>query len=411
MAAPDATINAMRAMISEVIEEMLSKALDKSGPVAALVRSVCAEELAARAEAQPSTDAIAATISKTVTAAVVHVIKTTPQARSVYEMGRDELDAAAKKSVSGFKKFREQLPQVLTRRMSAIAADADVPNDVLTIFFPAAARKNQTYSNVEFDKIIMSLLNTIYKLNWLKPKAERPYILQSKQQLDVHALDIIDEALLSLGRTALHEGRSEARKLFFKLFAVYFMVPGASTALQAPEATVPVLGAGSCSVYFAVVQKIRASESGKVDGQASSSVHVVTRTACLYTIAGLILQGMVLKPHAFPPEVVHAAACNLRDILVTTTQMSADGSTGQAGWTTEVHKQAEGREGPGVWSLLLPMSDRRPALLRDVQRLTASEKQEIRAGNRARAAAASAIAAAPVAENPESAGTEQPSWL
>lgn len=410
-AAPDAMRNAMKSTVSEVIDEVLSKALDQNGPVAALVRSVCKEELAAHAERQPKPDTIAATISKTVTAAVVHVVKTTPQARNVYEMGRDELEAAAKKSVSGFKKFREHLPQVLSRRMSSIAADVNAPDDVLTIFFPAAAKKNKTYSNVEFEKIIMSLLNTIYKLNWIKPKEERPYILQLKQQLDVNALDVLDQALLSLGRTALHEGRSEARKLFFKLFAVYFMATGASMVLEAPEATVPVLGAGSSHAYFAVVQKIRASASGTVHALPSSSVHLVTRTACLYTIAGLILQGMVLKPHAFAPEVVHAAACNLREILVTTVQITEDGSTTPAGWTTEVHKDAEARQGPGVWSLLLPMNDRRPALLLDVQRLTPTERQDIRAAEQARAAAATAIAGAPGGANPGPADSGQPSWL
>lgn len=407
----DVIIDAMRDMVSKVMDEKLAAALDKSGPLAELVRSVCREELAAYGERQPSPQASGSAIAKAVTASVVHVIKTTPQARSVYEMGREELDAAAKKSVSGFKKFRENLPDVLSRRITSIATDDGVPDDVLTIFFPAAARKNRTYSNAEFDKIVMSLLNTLYKLNWLQAKEERPFILQSKQLLDVNALDVLDVALLSLARTALHEGRSEARRLFFQLFAVFFMVPGASTQLEAPDAAVPVLGAGAGSAYFAVAQTIRASSTGVVSEEPPASVHTVTRPACLYGIASMILQGMVLKPHSFSTQVIHAAACNLRDIVVTTDPENDQG--GASTWINELHKDAEKREGPGVWSLLLPMTDRRPALVLKVQTLTPSEKQEIRARERARTAAEGSAGSVGAATSADvtTMSPSQPSWL
>lgn len=39
--------------------------------------------------------------------------------------------------------------------------------DVLTISFPAASKKNKTYSNTAFDKMIKSLLHALYDQNRL----------------------------------------------------------------------------------------------------------------------------------------------------------------------------------------------------------------------------------------------------
>lgn len=403
LAARAGVIDAMKAALGEVMDQQFAGMVDKRGPLAELVRAICKEEIAAHSEQQPKPEAATAEITKAVCASVVHVIKTTPQARNVHEMGKDELEAAAKKSVRGFKRFREYLPEVMARRIVAIAADAEAPDDVLTIFFPAAARKNRTYSNTEFDKLIMSLLNTIYKKNWLKPKEERPFIMQHKRQLDVEALDVLDVALLALGRSALHEGRSEARGLFFELFAVYFILPGASMELEADDASPPVLGAGADSAYFAVVQKIQASATGIVGGPDAAPVHNVTRKACLYTIASIILQGITLQPYAFEPQVIHPAACNLRTILISTEPVSDDGDASGTVWTREAHKDAEKREGSGVWSLLLPMSDRRPAIIKSVQTLTPTEKQNIRAAEQGGADAGAGTSNAELAP--------QPSWL
>lgn len=405
LAAREDLVVSLKQAIEKMLEETIAATLAEDGPVAELVRFICKEEIDAFGERQPKPEDIAASVSKAVGAAVIHVIKTTPQARSVHQMSKDELCAAASKAVSGFKKFREHLPDILTRRITAIAANDDATDDVLTIFFPPASKKIQTYSHVEFEKIVMSLLNTIYKQNWLKAKEERPFIMRMKQQLDVSSLDVLDVTLLALGRTALHEGRSEARKLFFKNFAVYFMVPGASMTLQDAEAIQPVMGAGANSAYFAVVQKIRASETGDVTLEPTPSVQIVSRQECLYNVAGLILQGMALHPHVFAPEVNHAVACNLRAILLSTEPVGADGSPSETLWTTEQHKDAEKRMGPGVWSLLLPMTDRRPALKRAVQTLTPSEKQDVRISEQVGATAGTAASAV------DSAEPSQPSWL
>lgn len=170
---------------------------------------------------------------------------------------------------------------------------------MLTIFCPPAARNHKTYANTEFEMVIMSLLDKVYKQNVQLPKEERPFILQAKKQLDVNGIDVLDDALLGIGRTALHKGHSDARKLFFKLFALYVMIIGASMQLEAPNAPAPVMGAGKNNAYFSVVQKIRASETGQVSRQASSSVHLATRHAWLYGIAAMLSQAMVLRPYTF----------------------------------------------------------------------------------------------------------------
>lgn len=325
-------------------------------------------------------------------------------------MGRDELDAAARKSVSGFKKFREHLLEVLIRRIVAIVGDAAAPVDVLTVFFPPAARKNETYSNSEFNKIIMSLLNVLYELNALKAKEERPFILQAKVQLDVTSLDVLDVSLLAVGRTALHQGRSEASKSFFQLFALYLTTAGASMELEVPGAPAPALGAGAGSAYFAVLQKIRASKTGKVAREPSASVHLVERHACLYVIATMFRQAMVLKPFVFPPVALHAGACSLRGILVARVQRSSEGADGQVDWTTEAHKDAEKRSGPGVWSLLMPMTERRPELLQKIQALTPTECQELQ-GSNTEPPLGDSSAGGPANAEVGSTVPPQPSWL
>lgn len=152
LAAHAELINGTKAAVGQMMDQKFTELVDKRGPLAELVRSICKEEIVAHSEQQPKLEAATAEITKAVCTSVIHVIKTTPPARSVHELGKEELEAVAKKSVGGFKRFREYLPEVMARRIISIAADEDAPDDVLTIFFPAAARKNRTYSNTEFER-------------------------------------------------------------------------------------------------------------------------------------------------------------------------------------------------------------------------------------------------------------------
>lgn len=377
-----------------------AKLVTSDGELAALVRCLVREELDAFAERQPKMDATLAGVKADVREAVVNAIKTTPAARSADQMTKAEVCAAIGTAV-GYKKLRDLLPEVLSRRVVAIAKDDSDLHDVTTISFPAASKKRKSYANTEFDKIVKSLVHKLYEQNAMKPEEQRPPVLRKKVRLLVHDMDMVDELITAAARVALHDGRSEARKLFFRLFAFFLMTPDACMELQEPGAAEPPPGARASAPYYAVGMCLRASANGVVgDGEGT---HVIKRVACLYDIAAQILQGIVMQPYPFDDAVVDAFARNLRHML------TSDDRT----WTTTPMKEAEAVTGPGSWALLLPMLDCRVSLSKEVQTLKPSEKYLLRS-NTAPDSSVSADAGT-ATDKTASASTSdapaQPSWL
>lgn len=231
------------------------------GPLASIILCTVKEEVDARAERQPKMETLGNQMTKKVSEAVIHVIKTTPRMRAVDDMSKSELSVSVYAAV-GSKKIRELLPEVLHRRITAIAADESSPDDVLNIGFPAASKKRKTYSNTEFDKVVKSLVHRLYEKNGLKPVEWRATVLRHKRRLVMKDMDNVHNLIMGIARQALHDGCSEARKQFFKLFAFFFLFDGATITLSEPDAVASVLGAGSGSSYFAVTTQLRASVSG-----------------------------------------------------------------------------------------------------------------------------------------------------
>lgn len=186
-------------------------------------------------------------------------------------------------------------------------------------------------------------MHKLYEQNAAKPEDQRPPVLRKKERLLVHDMDLVDELIIAAARVALHDGRSEARKLFFRLFAFFLMTSEAHMEMEEPTAQAPPSGARAAAPYYAVKISLRASANGVVEDREST--HVIKRVACLYVIAAQILQGIVMQPYPFDDAVVDAFARNLRYILV------SDDRT----WTTTPMKEAEAVTGPGSWALLLPI--------------------------------------------------------
>lgn len=176
----------------------------------------------------------------------------------------------------------------------------------------------------------------------------------------------MDDLILAAARVALHDGRSEARKRFVRLFAFFMMTDDASIELEHPRASAPAPGAGEAAPYTSVVTTLRASTSGMVGVENTS--RIVNRIACLYDMAAQVLQGIALQPHPFAEQVIEAMARNFRDILVAE----------DCSWTELSMKDAEAIAAPGSWALLLPMMDCRTALTKQVQTLKVSERYSIR---------------------------------
>lgn len=240
-----------RQSILRAFQDALNAVIVPNGPLASVIRCTVKEEVEAHAERQAKIETLGNKMTNKVSEAVIRVIKTTPRMRAVDDMSKGELSLAVYAAV-GPKKIRELLPDVLNRRINAIAADATSPDDFLNIGFPAASKKRKTYSNDEFDKVEKSLVHRLYEKNGLTPVEERTTVLRRKKRLVVKDMDAVDNIILMIARQALHDGRSEARKQFFKLFAFFFFVEKATMRLSEPDAVASVLGAGCGSSYFAV---------------------------------------------------------------------------------------------------------------------------------------------------------------
>lgn len=239
------------------------------------------KEVEAHAERQAMIETLGNKMTNNVREAVIRVITTTPRMREVDDMSKGELSLAVYAAV-GPKKIRELLPEALNRRINAIAADATSPDDVLNIGFSAASKQRKTTSNDEFDKFVKCVVHLLYEKNGLTPVDKRTTVLRRKKRLVVKDMDAVDNIILGIARQALHDGRSEVREQFFKLFDFFFFVEKAMMKLSVPDAVASVLGAGSGSSYFAVITQLRASASGAVPADDKPDVPVVSRPTCLY---------------------------------------------------------------------------------------------------------------------------------
>lgn len=359
--------------LSALIHSRFDALVDSSGALNVMVGAKVKEELELHTERQPSADSLADSTAKKVCAAVRHTIATTPQFRSADQMSKDELVVAARRAAGGPKKLRELFPEILVKRILALvegASDEEIL-DVLTISFPSSNKKAKTFSNTELEKMVRGVVHQLYSLNKITPKEQRPPLMQAKTFLNVKNFDALDEAFLGNTRTSVHDGRSEARRVFYRMIAFFFIVLGSRIELVSSTAAAPLLGAGAGSSYFAVEQTLRVSETGEVPaGGGDSSVRQVTRRVCLYAVAGMFLQAIVMMPYTFEAAVIDAAAKNMRRIVA-----APDRS-----WCKTKGKDAEWLVGPGDWALLLPIPDGWALLDKAVQKMTASDQLVASAG-------------------------------
>lgn len=207
--------------LSALIHSRFDALVDSSGALNVMVGAKVKEELELHTERQPSADSLADSTAKKVCAAVRHTIATTPQFRSADQMSKDELVVAARRAAGGPKKLRELFPEILVKRILALvegASDEEIL-DVLTISFPSSNKKAKTFSNTEFEKMVRGVVHQLYSLNKITPKEQRPPLMQAKTFLNVKNFDALDEAFLGNTRTSVHDGRSEARRVFDRMIA------------------------------------------------------------------------------------------------------------------------------------------------------------------------------------------------
>lgn len=190
---------------------------------------------------------------------------------------------------------------MLNLRVIANGKDPSTKGDGSTISFPCQSKKANTFSTKEFTKLLQCFMTKIYGTMEAMDEGMMPAVFRKKISLLTKHPDRVDDALESVLRNALNNGRSEARALFYCLIAFYFRTEGASMVLEHPSATAPALGTGKLSDYFSALRELRATASGYLpadgeDGQpgegstdALAGVHAVVRKACLYVIASKTL--------------------------------------------------------------------------------------------------------------------------
>lgn len=136
------------------------------------------KELDSHWDRQPKMDSLATSITKNVSAAVIHIVKTTPPTRSVAQMTKAEVTAPVGAAL-GYRKIRELLTEVLSRRITAISKNGEGLCDFCTISFRASSKKRKNYANSEFDKALKSLVHKLYEQNGVKEEEQQPLILRN----------------------------------------------------------------------------------------------------------------------------------------------------------------------------------------------------------------------------------------
>ncbi|KAK1862481.1 hypothetical protein I4F81_005049 [Pyropia yezoensis] len=342
--------------LSALIHSRFDALVDSSGALNVMVGAKVKEELELHTERQPSADSLADSTAKKVCAAVRHTIATTPQFRSADQMSKDELVVAARRAAGGPKKLRELFPEILVKRILALVEGAS-DEEILDL-----EKKAKTFSNTELEKMVRGVVHQLYSLNKITPKEQRPPLMQAKTFLNVKNFDALDEAFLGNTRTSVHDGRSEARRVFYRMIAFFFIVLGSRIELVSSTAAAPLLGARAGSSYFAVEQTLRVSERR---GGAR-------RRRRLFRAPGdpPRVLAIVMMPYTFEAAVIDAVAKNMRRIVA-----APDRS-----WCKTKGKDAEWLVGPGDWALLLPIPDGWALLDKAVQKMTASDQLVASAG-------------------------------
>lgn len=353
-----------------------------------MVRAVVREELDAFAERQEPTqrtrdESHVVAVSGAMEAAVKRCLAEKP----VELMSDEEVRKAVMVAIPT-KTVRQNHGPVLNEAMKMFILDARFKDDALTMSFPASSALLETDVNEAFTKIVLAILQRIYKANGELAADKQPTIIRGKLAVVPDATDRADRAAMTQVRGALHDPRSRTRKHIFNIFLVYLMLPDASVELVNPDAPMPDPEEGADAPFFMVRLRVMASCSGvlpldsgactvpnKNDAPAGSPLsggHMVERLASFYAMAASILVRLVREPHQFDKAVISHVAVTLRAIA-----LSPDGR-----WKTMVHKDAEEQQTTGAWALLLPREHVRKEVETDVRTLSEKEKESIMARHR-----------------------------
>lgn len=360
------------------------------------VRALVREELDAFAERRhPREDKRDKELVTSVAGAMESAIKKCLSEKPIELMSDDEVRKAMMVAIPT-KTVRQHHGPVLNGAMKMLMSDPRYMNDTLTMSFPATSQLLDTHVNEAFFKIIMGVLQRIYKANAELPKNQQPHVIRGKASVVPDATDRADRAAMTQVRGGMHDPRSRSRKYIWAMFAIFLMLQDAGMELVFPDAPKPASDKGEGADYFAVRTRITASCSGVLPlapdaptvpnvneapaGSPLAGCHVVERPAHLYTIAAAILVRIVRETYTFDKEVVFHGAETLRGWLV----------SGNVAWKRMSHKDAEEQQQTGAWALLLPREHVRREVEIDVRTLQEKEKEAIMARHRAVLSSASA---------------------
>lgn len=368
------------------------------------MRLIVREELDASEERrQPALALQQEKLLKATTGAVEASVMKCLQEKPVELMTDEEIQKAALASLPT-KSIRQHHGPVLNECIKMLMEDDRYKGDALTASFPPSSPLYETLVNEAFSKIVLGIVQRVYKSNGELSPGKQPHIFKGKDRIVPSAMDRVDRAVVNITRNCLHDPRCKTRRLAVRMFLYYFLKNDGCMTLSFPDAQKPAAADGAGADYFAVQMELRASCSGLLPvgnapaaphvsdaaaGSPLAGVHTVMRTGSLYGVASTILANLVREPYTFDQEVVFSIADTLHGILtdpVTT-------------WTEMQLKEAVEINDTGTWALLLPSKEVRKDASRFVQTLTEKEKENILAKHREEARAARAAAGGEAGES------------
>lgn len=188
------------------------------------VRALVREELDAFAERrQPRDDKQENGLVTSVAGAMEGAIEKCLSEKPIELMSDDEVRKAMKVAIPT-KTVRQHHGPVFDGAIKMLMTDPRYVNDTPTMSFPATSQLLDTHVNEAIFKIIMGVLQRIYKSNSELPKNKQPHVNRSKASIVPDATDLADRAAMKQVRGGMQDPRSRTRKYIWAMFAIFSML-------------------------------------------------------------------------------------------------------------------------------------------------------------------------------------------
>eukprot|EP00170_Pyropia_yezoensis_P006469 contig_26406_g6490 len=283
---------------------------DGAGPAAGIGNAASSNEAKVRPVVREELDAYEERRQRAVVEQQEKLVKSTTDAveagmskffeeKPVELMTDEEIQKAALASLPT-KSIQQHHGPVLNECIKMLMEDDRYKGDDLTASFPLSSPLYETLVNEAFSKIVLGIVQRVYRANGELPQEKQPHIFKGKDHIVPNAMDRVDRAVVNFTRNCLRDLRCKTRRSAVRMYLYYFLNNEGSVKLLFPDAQKPAVADGAGADYFAVEMELLASCSGLLPvgdipaprhdsdapaGFPLAGVHKVVRTRTLYQIA------------------------------------------------------------------------------------------------------------------------------